>query len=272
MSSSCRETCIWVHQLDRDWFQEAFDYRWLGPSVAELDGYPVGRFAELMSSVHYLVSLPSCTVQGIWSGLVIQVNPRTGQLLSTVSVPSPQTTSVVFGGENLDELYITSANNHLSQEEQKKYPYAGYTFRVTGVIVKVSTVLLDWISTQHVTEFVVPQLADEVSRGVCFKELTFASESRLAGSAGKVNSTVRVSTAITPTGIPPSRARPTTTSAVASKNDVRVLYLYYPLTQTDKIGTDADGSARHHGDCHHLFVGLGGFTSNHTCCLEIFYT
>ena len=34
--------------------------------------------------------------------------------------------------------------------------------------------------------------------------LTFASESRLAGSAGTTTSTVRVSTAITPTGMPPS--------------------------------------------------------------------
>nr|CAD7455141.1 unnamed protein product [Timema tahoe] len=116
--------CFKAGQLDCDWFQEVFDYRWLGPSVAELGSY----LAELMNSVHYLLSLPPCTV--------IQVNPRTGQLLSTVSVPSPQTTSVVFGGENLDELYITSANNHLSQEEQKKYPYAGYTFRVTGVGAK----------------------------------------------------------------------------------------------------------------------------------------
>lgn len=40
---------------------------------------------------------------------------------------------------------------------------------------------------------------------------TFASESRLAGSAGRLSSTVRVSTAITPTGIPPKRARPHTT-------------------------------------------------------------
>ena len=36
------------------------------------------------------------------------------------------------------------------------------------------------------------------------RPLTLASESRLAGSAGTTNSTVRVSAAITPTGIPPS--------------------------------------------------------------------
>ena len=41
--------------------------------------------------------------------------------------------------------------------------------------------------------------------------LTLASESMLAGSAGSFNSTVRVSTAITPIGIPPKRALPVTT-------------------------------------------------------------
>lgn len=41
--------------------------------------------------------------------------------------------------------------------------------------------------------------------------ITLDSESKLAGSAGKVTSTVLVSTAITPTGIPPSLALPQTT-------------------------------------------------------------
>lgn len=39
----------------------------------------------------------------------------------------------------------------------------------------------------------------------------FSSLSKSAGSAGSSTSTVRVSTATTPTGTPPSRARPTTT-------------------------------------------------------------
>lgn len=42
-------------------------------------------------------------------------------------------------------------------------------------------------------------------------DTTLASESKLAGSAGKLSSTVRVSTAMTPTGIPPRRALPQTT-------------------------------------------------------------
>jgi hypothetical protein len=44
-----------------------------------------------------------------------------------------------------------------------------------------------------------------------FRKITLASESMLAGSAGMLSSTVLVSTAMTPTGMPPSLARPQTT-------------------------------------------------------------
>jgi len=45
-------------------------------------------------------------------------------------------TSVAFGGPQLDELYVTSANIFLSKEQKKKYPASGAVFRVTGLGVK----------------------------------------------------------------------------------------------------------------------------------------
>ncbi len=38
-------------------------------------------------------------------------------------------TSCAFGGENLDELYITSARSGLSEQELWEQPYAGALFR-----------------------------------------------------------------------------------------------------------------------------------------------
>lgn len=38
------------------------------------------------------------------------INPDTGRSLDKVSVPVPKTTACWFGGENLDELYITTAS------------------------------------------------------------------------------------------------------------------------------------------------------------------
>ncbi len=47
----------------------------------------------------------------MWDGSrVIQVNPNTGEKLREISVPDKQVTCCVFGGENLDQLYITTAN------------------------------------------------------------------------------------------------------------------------------------------------------------------
>uniref|UniRef100_A0A182V822 Uncharacterized protein n=1 Tax=Anopheles merus TaxID=30066 RepID=A0A182V822_ANOME len=64
----------------------------------------------------------------------------------------------------------------------------------------------------------------------------FASESRLAGSAGMVTSTVRVSTAITPTGMPPSLARPVTTVwAHGSIISANVPRSKKPVSQSDGL-------------------------------------
>jgi gluconolactonase len=64
------------------------------------------------------------------------VDPTNGKLLSCIQIPALQVTSVAFGGPQLDELYVTSANMYLSNELLKKFPQSGATFRVTGVGVK----------------------------------------------------------------------------------------------------------------------------------------
>ncbi|MBC8080577.1 MAG: SMP-30/gluconolactonase/LRE family protein, partial [Gorillibacterium sp.] len=66
-----------------------------------------------------------------WGGWkVSRFNPVTGERIAEISVPAAQVTSCAFGGENLDELYITTARTGLSQEELDKQPAAGGLFRV----------------------------------------------------------------------------------------------------------------------------------------------
>ena len=63
----------------------------------------------------------------MWDGgAVHKINPHTGKLLQTLdfSAFAMLTTSVAFGGKNLDVLYVTSA---IWSDE----PYAGYLFQVT---------------------------------------------------------------------------------------------------------------------------------------------
>lgn len=70
-----------------------------------------------------------------WDGYrVSRWNPHTGERMATIQVPAARVTSCVFGGEGLDELYITTAATGLTEQQRKEQPLAGGLFRIkTGV-------------------------------------------------------------------------------------------------------------------------------------------
>jgi sugar lactone lactonase YvrE len=70
-----------------------------------------------------------------WGGSrVTRWNPATGEMIAVVNVPATQVTSVAFGGENFETLYITTARKALSSETLCRQGYAGGLFAVnTGV-------------------------------------------------------------------------------------------------------------------------------------------
>lgn len=55
-------------------------------------------------------------------------DPRDGKLLGKIEVPAPHVTSCAFGGDALDELYITTARDGLTAEEKEKFPHSGSVF------------------------------------------------------------------------------------------------------------------------------------------------
>ena len=59
-----------------------------------------------------------------------------GKELQTVNFPALRTTSCTFGGKNLDELYVTSAQIGAKEEELTKYLLSGSVFKVVGLGVK----------------------------------------------------------------------------------------------------------------------------------------
>ncbi|WP_240644396.1 SMP-30/gluconolactonase/LRE family protein [Paenibacillus paeoniae] len=61
-------------------------------------------------------------------GKVSRFDPDTGKRLAEIEVPALYVTSCVFGGERLDELYITTARVTLSEDEHTLYPHAGGVF------------------------------------------------------------------------------------------------------------------------------------------------
>jgi sugar lactone lactonase YvrE len=66
-----------------------------------------------------------------WGGWQVSCwNPATGKKLFHISLPVGHVTSCTFGGENLQDLYITSARKGLTSEQLKQQPLAGSLFVV----------------------------------------------------------------------------------------------------------------------------------------------
>ncbi len=65
-----------------------------------------------------------------WGGWKVTRYDPNGKVERAISLPVQYPTSCAFGGEHLDELYITSAWTALSEEQKMQQPYAGDLFRV----------------------------------------------------------------------------------------------------------------------------------------------
>ncbi len=91
------------------------------------DGYPDGM----------TVDAEDCLWIAFWDGWCVRRLSPQGERLTEIPVPVQRPTSCAFGGERLDELYITSARRDLSAAELEHQPKAGGVFRcrpgVTGL-------------------------------------------------------------------------------------------------------------------------------------------
>ncbi len=61
-------------------------------------------------------------------------NPHSGDLLDEVHVPASLVTSCVFGGDDLTDLYITTARTGLDDAQLAEQPNAGGLFRVATTV------------------------------------------------------------------------------------------------------------------------------------------
>lgn len=66
----------------------------------------------------------------VWGGWRVDRYDPDGKLVAQVKMPVAQPTCPAFGGENLDELYITSAWQGLSAQQRQEQPLAGDVFRI----------------------------------------------------------------------------------------------------------------------------------------------
>ncbi len=67
----------------------------------------------------------------MWGGAkMTQWNPHTGQLIDQIPIPAVNVSSCVFGGRDMNELFITSARKGLDEAALKQYPLTGGVFRL----------------------------------------------------------------------------------------------------------------------------------------------
>ena len=89
--------------------------------VPESFGWPDGMTSDMQGNLWI----------AMWGGAqVTKWDPATGQLLDRVPVPAKNVSSCVFGGKNMNELYVTSARKGLDEETLKQYPLTGGVFRI----------------------------------------------------------------------------------------------------------------------------------------------
>lgn len=72
-----------------------------------------------------------------WDGWqVARWNPETGEKIASIRMPVAKPTSVCFGGNNFDELYVTSDCRGLGPNDRQKQPLAGCCFVIKDLGVK----------------------------------------------------------------------------------------------------------------------------------------
>ncbi|NIR95787.1 MAG: SMP-30/gluconolactonase/LRE family protein, partial [Gammaproteobacteria bacterium] len=70
-----------------------------------------------------------------WGGYCLLRYDPEGKLERKIQIPAQFPTSCIFGGPNLDELYITSAWTALGDDKKHEQPQAGDLFRLKTDVV-----------------------------------------------------------------------------------------------------------------------------------------
>jgi sugar lactone lactonase YvrE len=71
-----------------------------------------------------------CMWLGTWTGRsVVRVSPA-GEMVDRIELPVSQVSSCAFGGPDLADLYVTTAREGFTAEDDAREPLAGCLFRV----------------------------------------------------------------------------------------------------------------------------------------------
>lgn len=103
-------------------------------NVREFVHYPEGKGLPDGS----IIDSEGCLWNAVWgAGVVRRFDPR-GTLMAEIPVPSKNLTCVAFGGDSLDQLYVTSSRQEMSEEELSAAPTSGGVFLILASVRGVS--------------------------------------------------------------------------------------------------------------------------------------
>lgn len=110
-----------VFRFDFDLAQGTLSNRQVIVELREEEGLPDGMTVDAQGMIWI----------AHWAGSkVSRWNPATGERLQEIHLPCSRVTSCTFGGDDLDDLYITTARVGLTEEALIAEPHAGGLFRV----------------------------------------------------------------------------------------------------------------------------------------------
>ncbi|ACK68536.1 SMP-30/Gluconolaconase/LRE domain protein [Gloeothece citriformis PCC 7424] len=115
-----------IFAFDYDLDQGTIKNRREAIKIPDGEGFPDGMTTDLEGMIWV----------ALWAGAkVMRWNPNTGELLQTIPIPARNVTSCTFGGQNMNELYITTARQDMNEDDFQKYPQTGSLFKLKTDVV-----------------------------------------------------------------------------------------------------------------------------------------
>lgn len=92
------------------------------PNMFSKTEYPDGMFID--SDDYIWIAMYA-------GGRVVRIDPENRKILNTIEIPAPQTTSLAFGGKELNEIFVTTGDNSSADDNiRQKYPHSGRIFKI----------------------------------------------------------------------------------------------------------------------------------------------
>lgn len=127
-----------------DWSPDRRTMYYIDSTTHGIDAFDFEISTGALSGRRRLVELPrewglpdgmtvdeeGCLWVAFWGASSLRRFESDGELVTVIDLPVSQVTSCAFGGDDLDDLYVTSARGGLSPQELREQPHAGGLFRL----------------------------------------------------------------------------------------------------------------------------------------------